>query len=136
MKICITLITEAVALPVIIHSDMKKILLSIGLLLGFTGSYAQEIKLKEAVADDYIRLFNEMGYKVYSYDISEFRNIRSYQPVILHYMNDAKEGENVLPFKWEIFGDYIRNVKVTVSPIEKGNKAGIFLTIRKACHCR
>lgn len=121
------MISEAVALPVINHSDMKKVLLSIGLLLGFIGgSYAQEIKPQEAVADDYIRLFNEMGYKVYSYDISQYRNIRSYQPVILHYRNEAKEGENVLPFKWEIFGDYIRNVKVTVSPIEKGNKAGVY----------
>lgn len=103
---------------------MKKVLLSICVLLGFISSHAQEIKPQEAVADDYIRLFNEMGYKVYSYDISEFKDIRSYQPVVMH----CKNGEcvNALPFKWEVFGEHIKNLKVTVSPLEKGKKVGIY----------
>lgn len=105
---------------------MRRSFFTIALALGFISGYAQEIKPQQAVADDYIRLFNEMGYKVYSYDISDFKNIGHYQPVIMHYRQGKKEGENALPFGWEIFGDFIRNVKVTISPFEKGKKVGVY----------
>ena len=48
---------------------MKRILLSIALMLGIISAWGQEIKTQQVVADDYIRLFEEMGYKVYSFDI-------------------------------------------------------------------
>ena len=54
--------------------------------------WGQEIKTQQVVADDYIRLFEEMGYKVYSFDISEFEDVRSYQPIIKHYKQGDKEG--------------------------------------------
>lgn len=105
---------------------MKKTLLQLVLLLACIGLKAQEIKPQQAVADDYIRLFNEMGYKVYSFDVSDFKKIGAYQPVIMHFKDGVKDGENALPFGWEVFGKHISNVKVTVSPLEKGKKIGIW----------
>lgn len=105
---------------------MKRIVLLSILIIGTITCQAQEIKPQQVTADDYIRLFEEMGYKVFSYDISEFENIKSYQPVIMHYTQGEKEGENILPFDWEVYDEIINNVKVTVSPAEKGKKAGIY----------
>ena len=64
---------------------MKRLFLSIALTLGVISAWGQEIKTQQVVADDYFRLFEEMGYKVYSFDISEFEDVRSYQPIIKHY---------------------------------------------------
>ena len=46
---------------------MKRILLSIALMLGIMDVWGQEIKTQQVVADDYIRLFEEMGYKACFY---------------------------------------------------------------------
>lgn len=47
----------------------KRLLLAIALTLGIISVWGQEIKTQQVVADDYIKLFEEMGYKVYSFDI-------------------------------------------------------------------
>ena len=108
---------------------MKRILLAIALMLGIMSAWGQEIKTQQVVADDYIKLFEEMGYKVYSFDISEFEDVRSYQPIIKHYKQGDKEGEYILGgggFGWAVFGEHKNNVKVCISPIEKGKKVGVF----------
>ena len=96
---------------------MKRILLSIALMLGIMDAWGQEIKTQQVVADDYIKLFEEMGYKVYSFDISEFEDVRSYQPIIKHYKQGDKEGEYILggEFGWSVSGEHKSNVKVTFS---------------------
>ena len=97
-------------------------------MLGVISVWGQEIKTQQVVADDYIRLFEEMGYKVYSFDISEFEDVRSYQPIIKHYKQGDKEGEYILggEFGWSVSGEHISNVKVTFSPEEKGKKVGVY----------
>ena len=107
---------------------MKRTLLAMALLLGMMSSNAQEIKTQEVTADDYIQLFEEMGYKVYSFDISEFEDVRSYQPIIKHYKQGDKEGEYILggEFGWSVSGEHKSNVKVTFSPEEKGKKVGVY----------
>ena len=96
------------------------------LLLGYVFCQAQEIKSQQVSADDYIRIFEDMGYKVFSFDISEFEGISSYQPVIMHYTQGDRKGEDALPFGWEVNNEHIRNVKVNISPAEKGKTVGIY----------
>ena len=108
---------------------MKRLLLSIALTLGIMGAWGQEIMTQQVVADDYIKLFEEMGYKVYSFDISEFEDVRSYQPIIKHYKQGDKEGEYILGgsgFGWAVSGEHKSNVKVTFSPEENGKKVGVY----------
>ena len=105
------------------------------LLLGYVLCQAQEIKPLQVSADDYIRLFEGMGYKVFSFDISEFEGITSYQPVIMHYKQGDKKGENALPFGWEVSNEIIKNVKVTLAPGEKGKTAGIYFNETNGITC-
>ena len=105
---------------------MKRTVLIFILLIAAITSQAQQIKIQQVVADDYIRLFEGMGYKVFSFDISEYEDITSYQPVIMHYNQGDKKGENALPFGWEVSNENIKNVKVTISPAERGKKIGIY----------
>lgn len=105
---------------------MKRTVLIFILLIAAITSQAQQIKIQQVVADDYIRLFEGMGYKVFSFDISEFEGISSYQPVIMHYTQGDRKGEDALPFGWEVNNEHIRNVKVNISPAEKGKTVGIY----------
>lgn len=88
---------------------MKRTVLIFILLIAAITSQAQQIKIQQVVADDYIRLFEGMGYKVFSFDISEYEDISSYQPVIMHYNQGDKKGENALPFSWEVSNENIKS---------------------------
>lgn len=105
---------------------MKRTVLIFILLIAAITSQAQQIKIQQVVADDYIRLFEGMGYKVFSFDISEYEDITSYQPVIMHYKQGDKKGENALPFGWEVANEGIKNVKITLAPVERGKTLGIY----------
>lgn len=108
---------------------MKRTLLLLAMMLSIMSARGQEIKIQQVTAYDYIKLFEEMGYKVYSFDISEFENVRSYQPIIKHYKQGDKEGEYILGdsgFGWAVFGEQKCNVKVSLSPVENGKKVGVY----------
>lgn len=52
-------------------------------------SWAQSIKQQAATAEDYIPLFIDMGYEVYSFDIYElWKDSVTYgiQPIVKHYV--------------------------------------------------
>ena len=55
---------------------MKKLICLVGLILSvMVGSVsAQSIKSQDAITDDYLPLLQASGYRVYSFDISEFLN--------------------------------------------------------------
>lgn len=106
---------------------MKRTLLAMALLLGMMSSNAQEIKTQEVTADDYIQLLENMGYKVYSFDISEFKDVKSYEPVIKQYKQGDKDGEFLIggEFAWSVNGVQISNVKISFSPTEKGKEVDV-----------
>ena len=74
---------------------MQRIILLIIVMLYTLGScWAQSIKQQEAIADDFIPLFKDLGYEVYSFDISEFgKDSATYhiQPIVRHYVGGKEE---------------------------------------------
>ena len=73
---------------------MKRTITSIFIALGVTMSWAQSIKQQAATAEDYITLFKDMGYEVYSFDISELgKDSVTYgiQPIVKHYVCGKEE---------------------------------------------
>ena len=106
---------------------MKRTLLAMALLFGIIICNAQEIKTQKVTADDYIQLLENMGYKVYSFDISEFKDVKSYEPVIKHYKQGDKEGEFLIggEFAWSVNGVQISDLKISFSPTEKGKTVDV-----------
>lgn len=73
---------------------MKRTITSIFIALGVTMAWAQSIKQQAATAEDYIPLFIDMGYEVYSFDISELgKDSVTYgiQPIVKHYVSGKEE---------------------------------------------
>ncbi len=56
---------------------MKKRLFTILFALATVCGFAQEIVKKDATFEDYLPLFNEAGYNVFSYDISSLKDVAS-----------------------------------------------------------
>ena len=73
---------------------MKRTITTIILAFGVTWAWAQSIKQQAAIAEDYIPLFIDMGYEVYSFDISELgKDSVTYgiQPIVKHYVSGKEE---------------------------------------------
>ena len=73
---------------------MKRTFLSTFLLFSTLCGWAQVIKAQKATAEDYIPLLKEMGYEVYSFDLSELgKDSTTYkiQPVVKHYVNGEED---------------------------------------------
>ena len=56
---------------------MKKLLLTLIVAFATISGFAQEIVKKDATFEDYLPLFNESGYNVFSYDISSLKDVAS-----------------------------------------------------------
>ena len=73
---------------------MKRTITTIILAFGVTWAWAQSIKQQAATAEDYIPLFKDMEYEVYSFDISELgKDSVTYgiQPIVKHYVSGKEE---------------------------------------------
>lgn len=97
---------------------MKRTLFSTFLLLAMLCGWAHLIKPQKATADDYIPLLKEMGYEVYSFDLSELgKDSATYQiqPVVKRYAEGGEEAYMDLGLSFtNRNGDVVYN-KATVS---------------------
>ena len=56
---------------------MKRLFLTLTVAFATLCGFAQEIVKKDATFEDYLSLFNEAGYNVFSYDISSLKDVAS-----------------------------------------------------------